>query len=79
MDAVGTKAMRWLERTGSPGGFRVTGDGYFERDLDDPRSVRILSGVLGRPEKRRKADESVPPLSTETGEPFVGELTLSLR
>lgn len=78
LEAVGTKAMRWLERTGSPGGFRVTGVGYFERGLDDPRSVRILSGVLGRPEKRRKADESIPPLRTETGEPFIGELTLSL-
>ena len=76
---AGTKAMRWVERADSSGGFRIENDGYLEIDPSNPLNMRILSGVLGRPEKGRKADESVPQLETNTDQPFVGEFIISLK
>lgn len=78
-DVTGTKAMRWVERVGLPGGFRVSCDGYLENDSSSPTSMRVLSGVLSRPEKGRKADETFPLLKTDTGEPFIGALSIGLR
>ncbi|WP_084442014.1 glycoside hydrolase family 2 TIM barrel-domain containing protein [Termitidicoccus mucosus] len=78
-DIAGTKAMRWLERTGAGGGFRILNVGYFEHDASAPDTLRILSGVLGRPEKGRKPDDSVPQLATGSGEPFVGFLKIELK
>ncbi|MBW4888985.1 hypothetical protein KXQ82_04635 [Mucilaginibacter sp. HMF5004] len=76
-EVAGTKAMRWAEQSGSAGIVRVTNDGYLEHDSAKPGSLSILSGVLGRPEKGRKADDSVPQLLTN-GEPLTGEFTIEL-
>lgn len=78
-DVVGTKRMRWVERTGNAGGFRTLSDGYLEHDSSTPHSMRILTGVLSRPEKGRKADDSFPQLRSDAGEAFVGELSIVLH
>lgn len=75
----GTKVMRWVEQSGTIGSVRISNLGYLEHDTAKPETVYILSGVLGRPEKGRKADESVPQLLTDTGEPFVGEFKIELK
>ncbi|WP_277558475.1 glycoside hydrolase family 2 TIM barrel-domain containing protein [Ereboglobus sp. PH5-10] len=78
-DVAGTKAMRWLERTGAMGGFRISNVGYFEHDTSAPDTVRILSGVAARPEKGRKADDDFPQLATGAGKPLVGSLKIELK
>lgn len=78
VETTGTKAMRWLEQSGTIGSVRISNLGYMEHDTVKPETVYILSGVLGRPEKGRKADESVPQLQTSTGEPFIGEFKIEL-
>jgi len=50
-----------------------------EHNASRPETMYILSGVFARPEKGRKAEESVPQLSTDTGKPFVGEFSITLR
>ena len=47
-----------------------------ENDAMCPERTYILSGVFGRPEKGRRAEESVPQLRTDTGKPFVGEFSI---
>ena len=44
-----------------------------------PGKNLYLSGVFGRPEKGRRAEESVPQLRTDTGKPFVGEFSIMLK
>ncbi|WP_221406059.1 glycoside hydrolase family 2 TIM barrel-domain containing protein [Epilithonimonas lactis] len=78
-ETSGNKAIRWVEQSGTIGGVRVSTLGYLEHHLSSPQKILILSGVLGRPEKGRKADESIPQLSTTTGQPFVGEFTIELK
>lgn len=77
-DVVGNKSIRWVERAGINGGFRITGNNYMAHNASAPDVIFILSDVLGRPEKGRKADDSIPQLITNTKEPFVGEFSLSL-
>jgi beta-galactosidase len=77
-ETKGTKAMRWLEQSGTIGSVRISNLGYMEHEAAKPETVYILSGVLGRPEKGRKADESIPQLQTNTAEPFVGEFKIEL-
>ncbi|MFT4176982.1 MAG: glycoside hydrolase family 2 TIM barrel-domain containing protein [Luteolibacter sp.] len=77
-ETSGPKAIRWVERSNSDARFRITSTGYLECDADAPENMRILSGLLGRPEKGRKADESIPQLETKTGKPFVGSLRIEL-
>lgn len=77
-DVVGTKATRWIDRSGPTGGFRVTSTGYLQTTAD-PDTVLVLSGILARPEKGRKADESIPQLETAGDQPFVGSLRIDLR
>lgn len=74
----GTKAMRWLEQRDATAGIRIFNNGYLEHKADKPETVYVLSGVLGRPEKGRKADASVPQLRTDTHEPFAGALRMEL-
>lgn len=78
-ETEGTKIMRWAEQSGTIGSVRISNLGYLEHDITKPETVYILSGVLGRPEKGRKADESVPQLRTDTDEPFVGEFKIELK
>jgi len=77
-DVVGTKATRWIERRGPSGGLRLTSPGYLHSTASDPDTLLLLGGVLGRPEKGRKADESIPQLETGSGLPFVGSLRIDL-
>lgn len=78
-DVTGIKAMRWMERSGSEGTIHVSNSGYMENDAICPERTYILSGVFGRPEKGRRAEESVPQLRTDTGKPFVGEFSIMLK
>lgn len=78
-DVTGIKAMRWMERSGSEGTIHVSNSGYMENDTMCPERTYILSGVFGRPEKGRRAEESVPQLRTDTGKPFVGEFSIMLK
>lgn len=77
-EVTGTKVMRWVEQTGSTGGVRISNKGYLEYNASKPGTVYILSGVLGRPEKGRKPDESVPQLRTDSEEPFAGGFSIEL-
>ncbi|WP_296684900.1 glycoside hydrolase family 2 TIM barrel-domain containing protein [Flavobacterium sp.] len=77
-ETSGTKVMRWVEQSGEIGVVRISNLGYLEHDTAKPETVNILLGVLGRPEKGRKADESIPQLLTNTGEYFVGEFSIEL-
>lgn len=77
-EVVGNKATRWVKRFGENEGFKIYSTGYLEHTAPSPETIHILSGVLGRPEKGRKADESVPQLLTDTGESFVGEFSIVL-
>jgi len=75
----GIKATRWIEQTDASGsGLRIRHEGYMEYDAQQPERLRLLSGVVGRPEKGRKADESIPQLLTDTPEPFIGMFSLRL-
>ena len=56
-DVTGIKAMRWMERSGSEGTIHVSNSGYMENDAMCPERTYILSGVFGRPEKGRRAEE----------------------
>ena len=78
-ETQGTKSIRWAEQRGDIGNIRISTFGYLEHNISSPETISILSGVLGRPEKGRKADESIPQLNTDTGEAFVGEFTIELR
>lgn len=78
-ETTGIKATRWVERTGAIGCLRIASIGYMEHNASRPETMYILSGVFARPEKGRKAEESVPQLSTDTGKPFVGEFSITLR
>ena len=78
-DVTGTKAVRWIERIGATSGIRIEGNGYMEHTADQPETIYMLSGVLGRPEKSRTADESIPQLLTTTNEPFIGEFRIQLK
>lgn len=78
-ETTGIKATRWIERTGAIGCLRIASIGYMEHNASRPETMYILSGVFARPEKGRKAEESVPQLSTDTGKPFVGEFSITLK
>ena len=78
-ETTGIKATRWVERTGAIGCLRIASIGYMEHNASRPETMYILSGVFARPEKGRKAEESVPQLSTDTGKPFVGEFSITLK
>lgn len=78
-ETVGNKATRWIERSGSNGKFRIYNNSYMEHNASAPEILHILSDVLGRPEKGRKADESFPQLETKTGKPFVGEFSIEIE
>lgn len=79
-DAVaGNKATRWIERSGSVGKFSIYNNSYMEHKASAPEAIHILSDVVGRPEKGRKADESFPQLETKTGVPFVGEFSIVIN
>ena len=78
-ETTGIKATRWIERTGAIGCLRIASIGDMEHNASRPETMYILSGVFARPEKGRKAEESVPQLSTDTGKPFVGEFSITLR
>lgn len=78
-ETEGTKVMRWVEQSGTIGSVRISNIGYLEHDAAKPETVYILSSVLGRPEKGRKPDESIPQLRTDTGKPFVGEFKIELK
>jgi len=77
-EAIGNKATRWIERSGTAGKIRVYNTGYMKYEKEHPNTIHVLSDVLARPEKGRKADESFPQLLTDTGEPFIGEFSLIL-
>ena len=64
---------------GAGGTIHVSNSGYMENDAMCPERTYILSGVFGRPEKGRRAEESVPQLRTDTGKPFVGEFSIMLK
>ncbi|MFT4090087.1 MAG: glycoside hydrolase family 2 TIM barrel-domain containing protein [Asticcacaulis sp.] len=79
-DVTGIKETRRIDRQNSAGaGFRVFSQGYIEHRTESADTVAVLSGVWGRPEKGRKADESIPQLETNTGQPFIGAFTIELR
>ena len=71
--------VQMIERSGSEGTIHVSNSGYMENDAMCPERTYILSGVFGRPEKGRRAEESVPQLRTDTGKPFVGEFSIMLK
>lgn len=74
----GTKATRRIELSSKSHKVRIYNLGYLEHDSTKPETISILSGVLGRPEKGRKADDSIPQLLTNTTDPFVGEFRIEL-
>lgn len=78
-ETTGIKATRWIECTGTMGCLHIVNIGYMQHDASSPETVYVLSGVFARPEKGRKAEKSVPQLSTDTGNPFVGEFTITLK
>lgn len=78
-EVTGTKSVRWIERSAANSGFRITVNAYMEHTAEHPETIYVLSGVLGRPEKSRTADESIPQLLTNTNEPFLGEFKISLK
>lgn len=78
-DVIGNKAIRWIERSGLPGKVHVSHTGYMEHNASTPETIFLLSGVLSKPEKGRKPDESFPLLTTGTGEPFSGRFTISME
>lgn len=78
-EVVGNKSTRWIERNGTTGKIYISNNGYMLHQATSPKTIHILSSVLGRPEKGRKADESVPQLQTDTGEPFIGEFSVRLK
>ena len=53
-----------MERSGSEGTIHVSNSGYMENDAMCPERTYILSGVFGRPEKGRRAEEPVPNVPT---------------
>lgn len=59
-DVTGIKAMRWMERAGAEGTIHVSNSGYMENDAMCPERTYILSGVFGRPEKGRRAENLFP-------------------
>jgi len=77
-ETSGTKVTRWLELSGKSEKVRIYNLGYMEHNTTKPETVYILSNVLGRPEKGRKADDSVPQLLTNSTDPFVGEFKIEL-
>lgn len=74
-DTSGTKVTRWIERSGATDGFRLTSKGYLQSTAAEPDRMRILSGIVGRPKKGRKAEEAVSQLETNK-QPFTGDFTL---
>lgn len=77
-DITGNKSTRWIELSNSSSRIRIFNSGYMECPKANPNYIYILSNVLGRPEKGRKADESISKLRTDTDEPFIGEFCISL-
>ena len=75
---VGNKMTRWIERSGEAGRLRVENKAYMEHRATAPEVILLLSRVLGRPEKGRNPDESIPSLRTDQGEPFIGEFSVML-
>ena len=74
---TGNKATRWIERSGKAGArLRIYSNGYMEHRATDLGTIHILSRVMGRPEKGRKPDDSIPSLQTDAGKPFIGEFSL---
>lgn len=78
-DSDGMKATRWLELTDRSGsGVHIDSTGYVGFSPADPARARILSAVVGRP---NKADRPEPPyeLATDTGRPFAGAFSIRLN
>ncbi|MCE5177598.1 MAG: beta galactosidase jelly roll domain-containing protein [Porphyromonadaceae bacterium] len=75
---AGNKETRWIERTGTEGGIRITNVGYMMHERNTPDEVNILSAVLSRPEKGRKAELPFPQLKTNTDFPMIGEFSIAL-
>lgn len=75
-EVTGIKATRWIECSNPTHKLRIFNNGYMEHNASNPNMIYVLSGVFARPEKGRKADESVPELKTDTGNPFVGEFSI---
>ncbi|HET8653883.1 MAG TPA: glycoside hydrolase family 2 TIM barrel-domain containing protein [Longimicrobiaceae bacterium] len=77
-DVTGVKATRWVELTGSPGtGARIVNHGYISSDAEHPRQLRVLSTVAGRKAKGRGPEDPAQQLNAGTGQPFVGEFSIS--
>jgi beta-galactosidase len=76
---TGNKMIHWAEWSGEDGIIRITGNAYMEQRVESPQRLNILSGVLGRPEKSRKAGIATPQLLTNSNEPFVGEFSIEFK
>lgn len=71
---IGTRQARWLKLQNSTGQqTRIIANGYIDRDKENSKEVRILSQVLGRPEKGRLNDINYQVLPGKT---YKGSLTL---
>ncbi|HCC52852.1 MAG TPA: hypothetical protein DEQ30_13040 [Porphyromonadaceae bacterium] len=75
---VGNKATRRIECSGSAGSIHISHVGYMGHKASLPDVINVLSQVLSKPEKGRKPDDSFPLLLIRTGEPFIGEFSISL-
>lgn len=65
----GTRAMRWVEVDG----WRIYCDGFLDRDNSDSQEIRLLSSVLGRPEKGRL---NYPEKQLRQGQTYRGSIVL---
>ena len=74
---TGNKAARRVDLFYPERKVEVAFDGYFWHPADDLSALHLLSGVFARPEKGRQAGENMPALRTDTGLPFVGDVTIA--
>lgn len=74
---TGIKSVRRIEWAGN-GSIRIYGDNYMEHDASSPDCINVLSEVLGRPEKGRKADEAISRLQLSEGKTFIGQFYIEL-
>lgn len=73
------KAIRWVDLTGDAGAaVRLKFHGYLSYRQAEPGHVLVLSSVVGRPNKRERAEEPEDRLDTDIGKPFVGAFSVDL-
>jgi beta-galactosidase len=59
-------------------GVHLKFDGYLSHRASESGHVLVLSSVVGRPNKRERAEEPEDRLDTDTGKPFVGAFSVDL-